>query len=816
MKFHSFVLLVIIALIGSFSAVSAQVDSVIGQVTSSPAETFAGGISGDGRLIVFESTGNVATENPRNADGNREIFLFDYAQRRIFQITDTKSLLTNTAMPPTFSNIKVEISNLRPVISNNGRWIAFGSNANSVTQPQANITPGNFDAASLNDSMNNNPLTTDGNTEMWLYQVPAVAPVDLSFGSEISPTNLSAGTFIRITDTPASRPPFPGSASNGPIIADDNRSASLNDNGNYLAFVSNRDLVTGGNASPNANDEIFTYVRNSNALAQVTQTTRGTVAAPTYNQNPTISGNGLRVAFLSNGDNPIVGMSGGTNSDKNVEIFYVDLDASGNPSGTKKQITTTTDPAAGPPVNIFDIGRRMSRDGRYIAFDSYADLAGENGGTNQTSFALYLFDTTLTTNAFRRIGPRSDADSAAGGGDIAHYPGFTDTDANGTPQTLVFETRLNIIPAGTVAANNDDGLNPNSARPAQIYSYPLNATPTFTRLTKFPTPRTLLASTQPIPSNSRSRMTFNLALTEVGTGNFDLASEVYYFLLPNVISQTTASLSFATGASRIPVSNSPVPTPSPTPTPSPLPSPSPTPQTPSAVQGISPGMLAIVDYPSVANPSVTVQTAVGSISRRFTLPIELSGVTMTINGAAVGLKSVSQNQITFVVPPGLFPPGANNILYPVVINNNGIVSKGEVTVVNSRPDIFAFSEIPAPNGRARIFNVTNRVQRTEPFAVTTVKIKGGVRAPTILRLFLTGVELVNASNVSIRIGATTITGTQILTNSITREPGVNTFDFILPPALAGAGDVPIIVTVTLNGVTYQSRLDDTAPRFRIL
>ncbi|CAN5646337.1 hypothetical protein BH24ACI2_BH24ACI2_10440 [soil metagenome] len=527
MKFHSFVLLVIIALVGNFSAVLAQVDSVIGQVTSSPAETFAGGISGDGRLIVFESTGNLATENPRNADGNREVFLFDYAQRRIFQITDTKSLLTNAAMPPVFSNVKVEISNLRPVISNNGRWIAFGSNANSVTQPQANITPGNFDAASLNDSMNNNPLTTDGNTEMWLYQVPAVAPVDLSFGGEISPINLSAGTFTRITNTPASRPPFPGSASNGPIVADDNRSASINDNGNYLAFISNRDLVTGGNASPNANDEIFTFVRNSNALAQVTQTTRGTVAAPTYNQNPTISGNGLRVAFLSNGDNPIVGMSGGANSDKNVEIFYADLDAGGNPSGTKKQITTTTDPATGPPVNIFDIGRRMSRDGRYIAFDSYADLAGESGGANQTSFALYLFDTTLTTNAFRRIGPRSDADSAAGGGDIAHYPGFTDTDANGTPQTLVFETRLNIIPAGTVAANNDDGLNPNSARPAQIYSYPLNAAPTFTRLTKFPTPRTLLASTQPIPSNSRSRMTFNLALTEVGTGNSDLASEAY-------------------------------------------------------------------------------------------------------------------------------------------------------------------------------------------------------------------------------------------------------------------------------------------------
>ena len=69
MKIHFFVLFVIIILFGAFSSVLAQADSVIGQITNSPAESFAGGISGDGRLVVFESTGNVATENPRNADG---------------------------------------------------------------------------------------------------------------------------------------------------------------------------------------------------------------------------------------------------------------------------------------------------------------------------------------------------------------------------------------------------------------------------------------------------------------------------------------------------------------------------------------------------------------------------------------------------------------------------------------------------------------------------------------------------------------------------------------------------------------------------
>ncbi|MGI8786242.1 MAG: hypothetical protein ACR2HG_00590 [Pyrinomonadaceae bacterium] len=822
MKFHIYFVLAVFFLLGGFSTARAQVDSVIGQVTNSSVESFAGGISGDGRLIVFESAGDLATENPRNADGNREIFLFDYAQRRIFQITDTKSLRTDTTLGFIQSNTKVSIVNLRPVISNDGRWIAFSSNATTATPTVPNSTnPGSFNAESFTDAMGNNPLTADGNTEMWLYQVPATSPADLSFGGEIPATDLSAGTFTRVTNTLPSRLPVAGSATTPPVVGEDNRDASISDNGNYIAFVSNRDLVVGGNASPNGNDEIFTFARTLGAVKQITQTTRGTLAEPISNLTPTISGNGLRVAFQSNADNPIIGMTGGSNSDKNFEIFYADMDATGAPTGTRKQVTTTARVNAGDIVNILDLGRRMSRDGRYIAFDSYADLAGENSGTNYSSFALYLYDTTLTTNAFRRIGPRSDADTAASGGDVPHYAGFTDTDANGTPATLVLETRENIIADGTIAATNDAGLNTNADRPAQIYSYPLNvpaASATFTRLTKFPTPNTFIASTQPLPSNSLRRMTFNLALTEFGTGNSDSSSEAFYFLLPVVTAQTPAVFSFSTGASRIPVSASPVPTPSPTatPTPSPSPSPSPTPITPPAVQGVSPGELTILDYSGGISQQVVAQTAVGSVQRRFTLPIELSGVTVTVNGAAAGLKSVSQRKIVFVVPPGLAAVAAGTV-YPVVINNNGVVFRGSVTVVPARPDIFTFLPVPAPNGRARIFNATNPVLRTEPFVIRTRKIKGGVFVATVLRLYLTGVNNIPAASINVQFG-TGQTGIMVVPTAapVLREPGVYSIDFPIPATLQGAGDLPIIVTVTVNGITYQSRLDDTAPRFRIL
>ena len=55
------------------------------------------------------------------------------------------------------------------------------------------------------------------------------------------------------------------------------------------------------------------------------------------------------------------------------------------------------------------------------------------------------------------------------------------------------------------------------------------------------------------------------------------------------------------------------------------------------------------------------------------MPIELNGVSMSINGAACGLYSVSPTQINFVVPVGLVT-NTGTASYPVVINNNGTVT----------------------------------------------------------------------------------------------------------------------------------------------
>lgn len=870
-----------------------QIDSLIGQISDSSSEVFAGGISGDGRFVVFESRGNLATENPRNEDGNVEIFLFDYAQRRIFQITDTKEVLFNRSVSSSlFSNIRIAIVNTRPVISNDGRWIAFSSNATTSTPTVPDATnPGSFDGNALvtgtpvpspsvtptpNPTATPTPTpaptatptptpfpepwTRDANLELWLYQIPAYAPVaNLSSGDELPVTNLAGGTFTRLTNTDPSQFPRPATTSNGAFVADDNHDASINDDGTVIAFASTRDLVPCvGNKLLTAppyedNDEIFTYVRGAasqcgapNAsdpgLRQVTKTLRGPISNPIYNKNPTISGNGRRVVFTSTGDDPIDDPASNTNpnfdtgnnplSSRNEEIFFTDLTADGRPgpapaSDLRRQITTTTS-VAGAPVNILDLGRRMSRDGNYIAFDSYADLpVGTTAqGANKTSFGLYLYN--VTANAFTAIGPRSDADTGAIGGDANHYPTFTDTDANGAPATLVLETRLNIKADGTIPTTAADGLNPDELRPTQLYSYPLNvvapATATFTRLGKFPA-GSIFASTQAITSNSIKRFAFNLASTELGSGNFDSNSEVYYFLKPDVITPTglIRGITFFTGATRqltTKATPSPTPTPTATPTPTPTPSPSPsvsptptpTPVTPDTVFGISPGMLTTLDF-GRSRPGITPRTASGSPTRSPGLPFELSGVSITVNGVACLIKSVDTQGVTFVTPRALASAIAGTS-YPVVINDNGRVSKGNLTIVPTRPDIFNATMTPAPGGRTKLFNVTNRIFTTEPFAIKTIRRRGDVLTPSVLRIYLTGVANVDSLLVSVRIRDKIMTG--IANTNVLVEPGVYTVDFPLDAGLEAAGDQPVVVTITSGGVTFSSRLDDTTSKVSIL
>ncbi len=220
-------------------------------------DSFAGDISGNGRFVVIESSADIATnrsDSRNNADGNQEIFLFDYAQRRIFQITNTKSALKNTAVSPLdATNIDVVIVNLKPSISRDGKFIVFQSNA--YIDANTALTPFNFDGQA-----NAAALKTDGNTEIFIYALPAYPEVsDLSAGTEVPEVNLlAAAGMTRVTTTAATSLPRPAS---GSIItaffALDNYDPVINDDGSLIAFVSKARTGNIGGGNADGNKEIF-------------------------------------------------------------------------------------------------------------------------------------------------------------------------------------------------------------------------------------------------------------------------------------------------------------------------------------------------------------------------------------------------------------------------------------------------------------------------------------------------------------------------------------------------------------------------------
>ncbi|HEY0546537.1 MAG TPA: hypothetical protein VGC91_14255 [Pyrinomonadaceae bacterium] len=814
---------------GALLSASAQTDSVVSQLTSSTRQTYANDMSGDGRFMIVESNGDIGTKdatlglNPDNSDFNSEIFLIDYAQRRVFQLTNTKNRLVDPTAAATLGNIRVQIINLTPMISNDGRYVIFTSNANSLTPAGTNTsTPGNFDANNLSNA-DRDALLADANTEIWVYQIPPYAAVDLTSGAEAPFADLSLGTFTRITNTPADILPQAGSTNPpiSPSFSDDNRYPTINDDGSVISFVSTRNMtVTPAASNADLNSEIFTGTRTGAtfSLSQLTVTS-GTVVNPVFSTNPSLSGTCLpgsspclvRVAFASNANIPDTGQTTGNNPDGNAEIYYADINPATGVIANRKQATRTARVNLGDIVNVFSTGRRLSRDGSQILFESSADLNNTPQGANQTSTTVFLYNVTAGT--FTKVGARG-ADDTQAGGDVIRFPVFTDY-VGLTPSSIVFASRINLRADGTATSSTTEGLNPASSRPVQIYAVPLplGAMTVFTRITDVPSVAFFVATLQPFASNSRKRISFSLASTELGGGNPDGSPEVFYLLTPLVtLSDNNIAESYFTGATGRPVG----PSPSPTPTPSPSPSPTPTPTTPTNVPGLTPGMLAVVTFPNrnIITPQAVPNSA-ASTARAPSLPIELGGVTVGVNHAAAGIYSVSTKRIVFVIPRGLTAIAAGTS-YPLTINVRGHILRGSVTLVPAQPDIFTTTN--SAGGRAQVINAFN--MQHEPFTIFTVR-PHRPRSPTVLRIILTGVENVAASQIVVRIGSQTITGTATSTSPIsnatlTTMPGFYQIDVTLPTALAGAGDVPIVVLVTASGTTFSSRLEDTAPHIFIL
>ncbi|MET0648326.1 MAG: hypothetical protein ABW208_17070, partial [Pyrinomonadaceae bacterium] len=745
-----------------------------------PRDSFAGDISGNGRFVVIESAGDISTERTadrNNADGNQEIFLFDYAQRRIFQITNTKSALKDTAKSPVdATNIDVVIVNLQPSISHDGKFIVFHSNA---YVEGTSLTPKSFDgqanAAALK-LVNTDGTVDNSNTEIFVYALPAFTEIaDLAQGTEVAPLDLTTGAMTRVTTTKATARSRPATGTNvTAFFALDNYDAVINDDGSLIAFVSKARAGNLGAGNTDGNKEIFVVKNPTAASPTFTQVTTTTDIIPAgsiiptrfvFNEAPALSACtaalGCRLAYISNAD---TGTDEAEANRGNGEIFAAVLNPDSGAVQSTRQLTRT------PPetrigaqlvsVNVLSPGRRVSRDGSRVVFESTGvyNADGSLNGVLADSYGIYIANVSGTSTTFEQVGQRAPVNQL----DLpTRWPTFT-----GDNTRVVWASNLNYNADGTVSTTTGTGLNQTNL--AQIFSAPVAALTTVARVTNLGLGAGIAQhgsfdALQPFPSDNIRRMALSLR-SEQGTGNPDASSEAFYQLIPAVTSETPAPsptpattgapVSFFTGASDRAVV---------------APSPSPTPP---AVTGLAPGMLGIARSTLTLAPGTLEvdRNNAHETLRRPPLPVELSGVSVTISGAAAGLYFAGPNQLNFVVPPGLVSSTAAS---PVVINNNGALIRTSLLLNAAQPDIFTSTN--GAGGRAAVLNVTNPcISPTgEPFAVTTTRPAGSgttgncasadtETAATQLLIMLTGVRNITPSStttVTVRIGTTDIVST---------------------------------------------------------
>ncbi len=382
--------LFILAVVAAFCATfwqSARTQSTLRRITNTTEEgkSFSPSLSGDGRVLAFESTEDVAhvggvegfrgiranvandpatfvqmgatrapapaisqdgsriafasKDNPlgTNNDGNSEIFLYNGAS--LTQITNTS--------PGDVSN-RATNGNFAPSISDDGRFIAFSSNRDLTNQnADGNLEVFVYDALAGSFSQLTNSTGTIGCSDAKISgNGSSVAYIRDSGASASANRDL----VLQSRTAPSSPSSLLVLAANAPLLAL-TYGRAISDDGARVVWSAQTATNT---------TQVFLFDgRNNNTVRQITALGSRATDVPLH---PSISGNGNRVSFATRR-----AVSGtGSNSDTSVELYTFDIS-----SGTLGRVTNVNSSAA-----TAEVVSSLNDDGSVIAFNFPRILSG--------------------------------------------------------------------------------------------------------------------------------------------------------------------------------------------------------------------------------------------------------------------------------------------------------------------------------------------------------------------------------------------------------------------------------------------------------
>lgn len=303
-----------------------------------------GTISSDGRYIAFQSLARNLTSNDSN--DFQDIFVTDW-NNGISSLVSTSS---NGSLANNFSS--------NPIISGNGRFVVFRSNATNLVAGdddlavdlfRKDLSTGetllisrNSQGAQLNASSFPLAISDDGNHVLFGSQATNTGIIN-TLGFQIYRKNIATGELV-----------LAGSDSSGNPIAveiySDSPSEHMSSNGEWLVFASGQSNLVPNDTNNHA--DIFLKNMNSGTLQRINILSDGT-EANNFSTQPVISKDGSHLAFITKATN-----LAGTPPDANTIVVLLDRN-SGNMTGII------------PPESGFIQQVNIDGDGSHVVFSIY-------------------------------------------------------------------------------------------------------------------------------------------------------------------------------------------------------------------------------------------------------------------------------------------------------------------------------------------------------------------------------------------------------------------------------------------------------------
>ncbi|MCH8815340.1 MAG: thrombospondin type 3 repeat-containing protein [Chloroflexi bacterium] len=315
-------------------------------------------ISDDGRYVAFASTSSALV--PGDTNGLADVFVRD-------RLTGETTRVSVDSL-----GNEGDWNSSRPEISGDGRYVAFRSGASNLV---ANDTNG-IDDVFVHDrqtgsttriSVSSAGAEANGDSDLFSINGDGRYVAFQSFATTLLDGETTAGGDIFVHDLQTSQTTRVSVDSLGTASNGQSGRPSISDDGRYVAFDSKATNLVAGDT--NARDDVFVHDRQTGLTTRVSVSSTGVEADDSANF-AAISGDGRYVAFDSKATTLVAGDTGFPIYD----VFVHDLQ-------TGATVRASVD-------NLGDLGNNDSRhasinsDGRLVAFDSYASdlVPGDTNG----------------------------------------------------------------------------------------------------------------------------------------------------------------------------------------------------------------------------------------------------------------------------------------------------------------------------------------------------------------------------------------------------------------------------------------------------